>query len=107
MKKSEIYSSDNCQQHGQLEIEEPSQLQSSEIPKQDIYQEISAKAVLIATSDSSAKSVTPINVDPCGSGETIQNKSKICEQMDTKSDTWYYIDIPYIPLCTEKSQRNA
>ena len=43
--------SDNTKGHGAMEIEEPSQLPNSEIPKQDIYQEKYGEAVL---SDSSS-----------------------------------------------------
>ena len=93
LQKSQASSSDSSKGHGAVEIEEPSQLPNTEIPKQDIYQEKYAKAVI---KDNGS---TKENID-CLILEETTKKPKTCEvpigkkNTEDLSDEWYYIGFP-------------
>lgn len=80
---------DESKGHGAMEIEEPSQLPNTEIPKQDIYQEKYANAVLSENPSNSHESNITLSKD--GKNKT---KNIIIPKANEFSDTWYYIGIP-------------
>lgn len=88
---------DNCKGNGAAEIEEASQLPNKEIPKQDIYQEKYANAILedskpIVADSTSSIATVPIVANSCESSDPNNNKKK--SNADAYEKNWYYIGIP-------------
>lgn len=104
--KSVAKSSDNCKGHGAMEIQEASQLPNKEIPKQDIFQEKYANAVLedsdsITTGGSSsggeAGKIIP-KIENVSKSGVVPVNCKANSEPDNR-DAWYFIGIP---KCMEK-----
>ena len=95
LQKSRANLNDNKKGHGAMEIEEAIQLPNTEIPKQDLYQEKYAKAVLNDSSDCNDSTLVSTSAETATGGVKISSKN-------TKdiSDKWYYIGIP---KCMEKN----